>query len=105
MYAVAISEKATADIREIFEYIAYTLHSPVNAEKQLNKFYKSIKGLEQMPERFPLVPNETCRNRNIRFNAVDNYTIFYIVDNKNLTVTILHIFYSGRNIDLLLSDL
>ena len=105
MYTVVISEKADSDIREIYEYIAYTLRSLMNAENQLGRLYKSMKGLDQMPERCPLVPDKKCRDRNIRFDTVDNYSIFYMVDKENQTVTILHIFYSGRDIDSLLKDL
>jgi toxin ParE1/3/4 len=35
-FKIIISEQANMDLRAIYEYIAYNLHSPETASKQLN---------------------------------------------------------------------
>ncbi|EFH72094.1 cytotoxic translational repressor of toxin-antitoxin stability system [Gardnerella vaginalis 5-1] len=40
----------------------------------------------------------------IRRVSVDNYTVFYQVDENQMTVTVIRIFYSGRNIENIVND-
>lgn len=58
MFEVILSERADTDLREIYEYIAFTLLSPENAESQLERLENSILKLNQMPERFRLYVKE-----------------------------------------------
>ena len=48
-YDVIIAEQADHDLRSIYEYIAYDLFSPENAERQLYRLEKSIEGLDTFP--------------------------------------------------------
>ena len=56
IYEVEISEQADNDLRELFEYIVFELHSPENASRQLNHLEKQILGLDTMPECYRNVP-------------------------------------------------
>ena len=49
--------------------------------------------------RYQLVEWEPRCSKGIRRVPVDNYTIFYQVDENQMTVTVIRIFYSGRNIE------
>lgn len=40
IYKIKITEQAEADIRNIYEYIAYKLLSPENASGQLDRYTK-----------------------------------------------------------------
>ena len=35
----------------------------------------------------------------MRFLPVDNFTVYYLVDNNKKTVSIVRIFYSGRDVE------
>ena len=48
IFEIEISEQADADLRGIFEYIAFELQSPENASGQLDRLEESIMGLDQM---------------------------------------------------------
>lgn len=54
--------------------------------------------------RYPPVVWETWRSVGIRRVSVDNYTVFYQVDENQMTVTVIRIFYSGRNIENIVND-
>ena len=103
IYKVETSLQAEEDLRGIFEYIAFELLSPENAGRQLERLEKQILSLNEMPERFAKYGNEPWHSRGLRFVAVDNYIVFYILDTNARTVTVLRVIYSGRNMEKQLS--
>ena len=48
-----------------------------------------------MPESFRLYEKEPWKSRGLRFFSVDNYIVFYIVDNEKKEVNVLRVLY-GR---------
>ena len=98
-YSVKISEQANADLREIFEYIAFELQSLQNATGQLSRLEKNILSLDHMPERFRRYREEPWFSRGLRIMPVDNYCVFYIPDVDKKIVNIIRIMYGGRDID------
>jgi toxin ParE1/3/4 len=103
-YSVEISEQANADLRGIFEYIAFELQSPQNAAGQLSRLEKNILSLDHMPERFRRYGEEPWLSRGLRIMPVDNYCVFYIPDVNKKIVNIIRVMYGGRNIDAELAN-
>ena len=103
IFNVVTSIQAEEDLRGIFEYIAFELLSPENAEKQLERLERQILSLDEMSERFLRYGKEPWHSRGLRFVVVDNYIVFYIPDIEEQVVTILRVMYSGRNIEEQLS--
>lgn len=99
IYRVELSEQADADLRGIFEYIAFELLSPENALGQLERLEQSIMGLDQMPERFNTFASEPWKSYGLRKMPVDNYCVLYIPDKDNGVVTVIRVMYDGQNID------
>ncbi len=97
-YEVLVADRADKDLREIFEYIAFELLSYDNAVRQLERIEAAIERLDTFPEGYRLYEDEYWNRRNLRVLPVDNYVVFYIPDNDNLTVTIIRVIYGGRNI-------
>ena len=52
IYEVCTTSQADADLRGIFEYIAFELQSPENATGQISRLEKHILGLGEFPERY-----------------------------------------------------
>ena len=98
-YEVRLTPEAKADLRGIFEYIAYNLQSVQNAVGQLDRLEQGIKSLDQMPERFRIYEKEPWRSRNLRIMPIDNYIVFYIPDHEENIVTVIRVIYGGRDID------
>jgi toxin ParE1/3/4 len=86
------------DLRDIYEYIAFTLLSPENAKNQLKRLEKGILSLDHFPKRFKLYQDALWHNQELRVMPVAKFLVFYISDNHKQIVTILRIMYSGRDI-------
>ncbi|RKI26354.1 type II toxin-antitoxin system RelE/ParE family toxin [bacterium 1xD8-6] len=97
-YSVIYSPEAIDDLREIYSYIAFTLLVPETAEKQVNRIRKEVRSLDFMPSRYSLVEWEPWKSMGMHKVPVDNFVIYYTVDDDSRTVTVIRIFYSGRNI-------
>ena len=67
--------------------------SPENANAQLSRLEDRINKLDNLPKRFPKYKNE------IRFMPVDNYLVFYTVEDVSKNVSILRVMYGKRNIE------
>lgn len=98
-YSVEISEQADADLRGIFEYIAFELQSIQNAAGQLARLEKNILSLDRMPERFRRFGKEPWHSRGLHIMPVDHYCVFYIPDTEKSVVSIIRVMYGGRDID------
>lgn len=101
-YSVVISDTAEIDLNEIYSYIADVLQSESNAEKQIARLKNEILDLDFMPFTYHAYPKEPWKSRGLRYFAVDNYTVFYIPDEKSATVTITRVLYGKRNFDVVL---
>ena len=98
-YKVAYSPKARDDLKEIYSYIAFTLMVPDTAEGQVNRIRKAIRSLDFMPLRNPAVDWEPWKSMGMRKIPVDNFVVFYTVDEAARTVTVIRIVYGGRDIE------
>lgn len=98
-YKIDISKQAQADLRGIYEYIAYTLLSPKSAAGQLDRLEEHIMGLNQMPMRFREYEREPWHSRGVRIMPVDNFVVMYIPNEEKGIVTVIRVMYGGRDID------
>jgi toxin ParE1/3/4 len=94
-YYVKILPSAIEDLQQIYNYIAYELQSIINAENQLNRIQEEISKLDFMPESFRLYEKEPWKSRGLRFFSVDNYIVFYVINNNAKEVNVLRVLY-GR---------
>lgn len=99
IYEVTITEQAESDLRGIYEYIAFELLSPENAEGQLDRLEEHILGLETFPEKYRAYEKEPWKSRGLRVMPVDNYLVFYISDKETEIVTVIRVMYDGRDVD------
>ena len=103
-YKVTLSADAIEDLRNIYSYIAFTLKASTTAGKQLNRIRKAIYELDSFPMRYKLVEWEPWASMNVRTFPVDRYEIFYRVEEESSSVTVLHIYYGGRDIEHILQS-
>ncbi len=87
IYELITTDQADADVRGIFEYIAYELLSQDNAVGQLERLEEHIIGLEEFPEKFRHYEKEPWHSRGLRVMPVDNYLVFYIPNKDAEIVT------------------
>ena len=99
IYKVIITDQADADLRGIYEYIAFELLSPDNAAVQLERIEEHIIELEEFPEKSRLYEKEPWNSRGLRVMSVDNYLVFYIPNKDAGIVTVIRVMYAGRDVD------
>jgi len=96
-YSIEITEPAENDLSEIGFYIAKELLEPNIAKEIVNKIAEAIFTLEELPLRFALVTDERLASQGIRKIIIDNYIVFYIVEEDRKIVTVLRILFGRRD--------
>ena len=99
VYSVVYSPEAMNDLREIYAYIAFDLQAPDAAKGQVNRLRKEIRSLDFMPSRYAIVDWEPWMGMEVDRVPVDNFIVYYAVNNSSLTVTVIRIFYGGRDVE------
>lgn len=95
-YTVRITDKALADMEEIYNYIAIQLNAPENAMRQYNRIAEAIEGLHIFPERAKLMESEPEQMMGLRQLVIDNYSAFYVIEDMQVIVT--RVLYSAVDI-------
>lgn len=104
-WKIFYTEQAERDIRDIFEYIAFSLLEPGIAKKQTRRIMNNIAKLNDMPFRFRLYENEPWNSKGLRVLPVDNYLVFYLPVETQSAVAIIRIMYGGMNIETQLQQI
>ena len=104
-YSISYSRIADKQIDNIFKHIAFFLLSPITAQKQIARIRDAISKLDEMPNRNPLIAEEPWKSKGIRKLIVDNFIVFYVVNEEEKKVTIVLIAYAGQNISENLKNL
>ena len=102
-YQINYSPAALDDLRSIFNYIALELTAPDTAKNQIDRIRKAVKSLSSFPKKNVTVDWEPRTSMGMRKLPVNNYVIFYTIDEENSSVDIIRLFYGGRNIQEIIS--
>ena len=98
-WGVTYTEHAERDLRDIYEYIAFTLLVPAVATKQTRRIMDAIAKLDQLPLRCQVYDKKPWNRKGIRVLSIDNYLAFYLPVVKSNRVVVLRIMYGGCDID------
>ena len=85
-------------MRGIYFYIANELLVPETAAGQVGRIRKEVRSLDFMPARYALVEWEPWHSMGMHQLPVDNFIVYYLVDDEAGTVTVVRVFYGGRDI-------
>ncbi len=94
--------RAQEDLKNIYEYIAFSLSEPDTAKAMYARLTKAVHSLEQMPGRNPLYKDEPWCSQGLRFLPVKKYLILYTADAD--TVTVIRILYGGMDVSRQLEE-
>ncbi|MBP3831522.1 MAG: type II toxin-antitoxin system RelE/ParE family toxin [Clostridia bacterium] len=96
-YKIQFSKDARKDLKDIYIYIKYSFQEPVIAKKLIDKIKKEIYKLEDNPTIYAIIRDEIIKKREIRKVKVNNYIVFYRLEENNKIVEIVRIMYGRRN--------
>ena len=97
------SPESLNDLRAIFSYIAFHLKERETARRQTGRIRSEIRALNDMQNRYAEVGWEPWRSMGMRKMPVDNYVVFYLVNQTDRLVSIVRIFYGGRDIEIIIA--
>lgn len=103
-YKIVFSENAKDDLIGIVRYLSIKLLEPNIAKKLSNRILKCIKSLDEIPNRHRLCDHKAWKERGLKILPVENYLVFYLVDEINRTVKIYRIIYGKRDLKNQLDD-
>lgn len=69
------------------------------AAAQLKHMRKEVHLLDFMPARYPLVDWEPWHSMKMQQLPVDNYIVYYLVNDERMEVTVARILYGGRDVE------
>ena len=101
IYNISFTDISKKELRQIYLYIKINLESPLTAIELIKTIIKSIKDLNFIPNRFPIY-KELNNGIIIRRMPVENFSVFYSVDDKEQSVVIHKVIYSKRDLDKLI---
>ena len=93
MYRVQLTADFKTDLRGVWMYIDQQLHSPGTAAKLRAQALQTAFSLREFPLRFAL----TYVRAEVRSVPVDNFLIFYTVDEAAQIVTLLRFLYGASD--------
>ncbi len=96
-FTLKFTPKAYEDIEEIYNYISGSLFAEVAANNLLEKIEERVMKLEEFPFSCNYVSDEVLKSKGYRKLIVDNYLVFYIIDEKNKKVVIVRILFGAQN--------
>jgi len=100
--SVRISNAAEADLRGIFEYIAYQLNSMKSAQRILRGLLSAVSKLSNNPERWSPYPHEPWLSRGVRTCIVGSYVIFF--SHVDGIVSVVRVLYCRRDFESALEE-
>ena len=96
-YIVKLTLQAVEQMSETVRYISRTLLAPDAAGKWSARLQKEIASLNTMPLRFPLTEEEPWHTEGIHKMPVENFLVYYWVDEDQSIVWITAVVYGRRD--------
>ena len=101
MYKIVYLPTARKELEEIVLYIAKELCAPEAAMALVDEIDRAVQNLMEMPYRHTIYPSLYALKNEVRFFPIQNYNIFYVVDEPQKTVEIRRILYQRRKVTAL----
>ncbi len=96
-FELLISPRAAEDFESIFDYVSIELCNGTAANSLVDEFQKALERVCFMPESCPRVNNEYVNDKNLRKLLVNNYIIFYKINEENQSVEVIRVLYGMMN--------
>lgn len=94
-YKLKFTPIAYEDLDQIYGYIAENLHANNAADKLMDDIEKKISRLKNFPFSCEYVSDDLLKEKGYRKLIINNYIVFYLVNEKLKTVIIMRIIYGA----------
>lgn len=101
-YTIKMTPKAADDLDNIYRYISEELFATSAATNILERIEKEIMRLREFPFSCNCVADEYLKNKGYRKLVVDNYIVFYLIEEEKKQVIIMRVLYGKQKYENLL---
>jgi toxin ParE1/3/4 len=101
-YNVKFTPLASEDLTQIYAYISLQLFAEPAAAELLEKMEIGIMRLTEFPFSCSLVYDSHLRSKNYRKLIIENYIVFYLVNEMENQVVIMRVLFSAQKYQNLL---
>lgn len=105
IYTYQIVADAENDIDQIVKYISVVLSNPEAAEKFLTDLEKKLDQLCEMPKIGKFVENEFNMRKDFRYVIINNYDLYYFVNDEDKMINVLRVVSARRDQRLIISSM
>lgn len=102
-YTIFYTPEAYKDLGDIYSYISYVLKEKGTASALVGRLRKEISSLAVFPQRYSSIEWEPWASMGVRKMPVEHYIVYYYADTERKVVTILRIFYGGRDVESIIT--
>lgn len=95
-FQLKLTPKASQDLNEIYDYISNNLNNDTAAQALLEKIEKSIMHLKVFPQLGSLVADLELKARGYRKIIVENYIVFYLINEAQESVVIMRVLFGRK---------
>ena len=96
-YKVKLTNNALGQLKEAVGYISKVFLEPEIARRWSDRLKKEMYSLSQLPLRYPLVDEEPWHTEGIRKMPVENFIVYYWVNDDTSTVWVTAVVYGRRD--------
>lgn len=96
-YKVKLTDHAVAQLQEAVIYISKVLQASTVAKHWAARIKKELASLSTMPARYPLTEEEPWHTEGVRKMSVENFLVYYWIDEAKKIVWITAIVYARRD--------
>ena len=104
-YSLMFTELADKQLDDILYYIQNDLSNPKAATDLGRKIFSTLDNVRNFPQSGTIYDNVFVTDKTVRWIAVDNYTVYYKVDEDNKQIIVICVIYSKRNIPEILNKI
>ena len=96
-YKVKLTDHAVAQLQEAVIYISKVLQASTVAKHWAARVKKELASLSTMPARYPLTEDEPWHTEGVHKMSVENFLVYYWIDEEKKIVWITAIVYARRD--------
>ncbi len=96
-YTIRITRQAREHLKEIRKYIEKELLSPGAAKNTIAALKAEMQALAHFPGRIHLTPEQPWHDQGVRRDRVNNYYIYFWIDEEHKRVQIIAVIYVRRD--------
>ena len=96
-YKVKLTDHAVAQLQEAVIYISKVLQASTVAKHWAARVKKELASLSTMPARYPLTEEEPWHTEGVHKMSVENFLVYYWIDEEKKIVWITAIVYARRD--------